>query len=82
MHSAPIGAEIFLQAGAFRSYGGAESLRTKLAELIGDIVRVQHSESDTLFRVRIGPIPDMAEALRLQALIANSDLGTPLIVRE
>lgn len=82
VHSAPIGAEIFLQAGAFRSYGGAESLRTKLAELIGDIVRVQHSEVDTLFRVRIGPIPDMAEALRLQALIANSDLGTPLIVRE
>lgn len=80
--SLPIGADIYLQAGAFRSYGGAESLRAKLTELIGDIVRVQHSEIDTLFRVRIGPIADMAEALRLQALIANSDFGTPLIVRE
>jgi rare lipoprotein A len=73
---------IFLQAGAFKSVSGAESLRRALVDLVGDVVSVQHSTTDTLFRVRIGPVPHMDEALRLQALIVNANFGLPLIVRE
>ncbi len=77
-----VGQAIFLQAGAFKNSSGAASLRNALADLVGDIVSVHHSVVDTLFRVRIGPVSHMDEALRLQALIVNANLGMPLIVRE
>ncbi len=76
------GGNIFLQAGAFKNAGGAESLRSALARIVGNIVNVQHNAADTLFRVRIGPVSRMEEALRLQALIVDANLGLPLIVQE
>lgn len=76
------GAHIFLQAGAFKNSSGAESLRSAIARVVGNIVNVHHNAADTLFRVRVGPVFHMDEALRLQALIADANLGLPLIVQE
>ncbi len=78
---------LWLQAGAFGNLESAEALRGRLDALIGertDAVRVQLKQgSDALTRVRVGPLPDLREASRLQALIMFSDLGgVPLIVRE
>jgi rare lipoprotein A len=72
----------YLQAGAFRQLSGAEQVRSALSPLVGGAVQIHRSAVDTLYRVRVGPIADLAEANRLQALIAANDHGTPLIVRE
>lgn len=76
------GAGIFLQAGAFSRRQGAEQLQADLNALIGGNVHIQHNPDDALFRVRIGPVAHMNEATRLQTLIATSQLGLPLIIRE
>lgn len=78
---------LWLQAGAFGNAESAEALRGRIDALIGersDDVRVKLQRgSDALTRVRVGPLPDLREASRLQALIMFSDLGgVPLIVRE
>jgi rare lipoprotein A len=75
-------AELFLQAGAFSRRQGAEQLHADLTALVGAGVHIDHNGDDALFRVRIGPIEHMGEATRLQALIATSQLGMPLIIRE
>jgi rare lipoprotein A len=76
------GTALYLQAGAFRSRSGAEQVRGALAALVGGGVHVQRSVVDDLYRVRVGPIASLAEANRLQALIADANHGVPLIVRE
>lgn len=78
---------IWLQAGAFGDPASAAALRIALLDVIGarpDGVGVRLEKgSDALTRVRIGPITDLAEADRLQALITVADVaGVPLIVRE
>lgn len=78
---------IWLQAGAFGNPEAAAALKQRLADVIGersDAARVQLMRgADALTRVRVGPLPDLIEASRLQALITFSDLGSvPLIVRE
>lgn len=81
------GGSIWLQAGAFGDPASAAALQIALQGVLGsreDGVGVQLLRGDdALTRVRIGPLPDLAEANRLQALITVSDLaGVPLIVRE
>lgn len=78
---------LWLQAGAFGNPDSAEALRGRLDAIIGeraDAVRVHLLRgADALTRVRVGPLPDLREASRLQALIMFSELGAmPLIVRE
>jgi rare lipoprotein A len=78
---------IWLQAGAFGDAGSAADLRDALAALLDArdepvAVRLDAGD-DALTRVRIGPLADLAEANRLQALITFADIaGVPLIVRE
>lgn len=78
---------IWLQAGAFGNPEAAAALKQRLVGLIGEradaaTVQLLRGE-DALTRVRVGPLPDLIEASRLQALITFSDLGgVPLIVRE
>ncbi len=74
--------QIFLQAGAFKDAAGAERLRTDLTELVGSSVYVQRLPNDGYYRVRIGPLAQMSEATRLQALIFGASHPKPLIVRE
>ncbi len=78
----PGSARIFLQAGAFSSSAGAERLQRDLRPVVGDDVHVQRRESDRWYRVRIGPLAEMSEALRLQALIVAAAFSKPLIVEE
>ncbi len=73
---------IFLQAGAFKDAAGAERLRSDLSELVGNGVYVQRLPNDRYYRVRIGPVAQMSEATRLQALIVSASHPKPLIVRE
>lgn len=78
---------IWLQAGAFGNPESAAALKQRLLGLIGEqaaAVGVQLLRgADALTRVRVGPLPDLIEASRLQALISRSDFGAvPLIVRD
>lgn len=78
---------IWLQAGAFGDPASAAALRIALLDVLGaqaDGVDVRLEKGvDALTRVRIGPIADLQEAGRLQALITVADVaGVPLIVRE
>ncbi|MCC5887441.1 MAG: septal ring lytic transglycosylase RlpA family protein [Gammaproteobacteria bacterium] len=78
---------IWLQAGAFGNPDSAAALKQRLADVIGersDAATVQLLRgADALTRVRVGPLPDLIEASRLQALITFANLGTvPLIVRD
>ena len=76
-------ARIFLQAGAFANSAGAERLQRDLRPVVGDDVHVQKPPSgDRWYRVRIGPLNAMSEALRLQALIVAAAFSKPLIVEE
>ena len=74
--------QIFLRAGAFKDAAGAERLRTDLTELVGSSVYIQRLPNDGYYRVRIGPLEQMSEATRLQALIFGASHRKPLIVRE
>jgi rare lipoprotein A len=78
---APVGEHIYLQAGAFTDRRGAERYRDQLARLIAADVHVHHNDSDRFYRVRVGPLPHMQEASRLQTLIATR-YERPLIVME
>lgn len=78
---------IWLQAGAFGNPDSAAALKQRLIGLIGDQAGAAGVQlmrgADALTRVRVGPLPDLIEASRLQALIAFSDFGdVPLIVRD
>lgn len=78
---------IWLQAGAFGNPEAAAALKKRLLGLIGERADAAGVEllrgADALTRVRVGPLPDLIEASRLQALISFSDLGgVPLIVRD
>ncbi len=75
-------ARIFLQAGAFANSAGAERLQRDLRPVVGDDVHVQSPSSDRWYRVRIGPLARMSEALRLQALIVAAAFSKPLIIEE
>ena len=80
--TADAASKIYLQAGAYRNRDGAERARSSLAALVGDLVQIDRGGDDGLFRVRVGPVASMAEASRLQGVLANARQGTPLIVRE
>ena len=74
--------QIFLQAGAFRDAAGAERLRSDLTAIVGAGVHVQRLSNDVYYHVRIGPVAQMSEATRLQALIVSAAHPKPLIIRE
>jgi rare lipoprotein A len=77
-----VGDALYLQAGAFRQRGGAERIQAELSRLVDAVVEIRRNAADALYRVRVGPIATMAEAIRLQAVIENASYPTPLIVRE
>ena len=59
----------YVQAGAFRSYGNALRLQSKLAS-VGEVVIVPATPETPIFRVRIGPYADAADAKGLLGAIA------------
>ena len=78
--------EQYLQVGAFSDLRAAEQLSAKLRDLTSRPVFIRSVESGAanqpLHRVRVGPIPDAAEAARIADTVVAADLGRPYTVRD
>ncbi len=77
-------AGLYLQIGAFASRDNAEQLRSRLAASDGlpPVVIQQGTNGDNapIFRVRLGPIPNVEEADRLTRRLNSLGVGTPRVV--
>ncbi len=72
---------LYLQAGAFVSRNNAQQLQKKLqAALQSQSIRAVYNPDKHLYRVRIGPLANVAEADRLAEQISQSGLAQPHIV--
>jgi len=73
---------LYLQLGAFLSRANAEHLRMRLMNNApADIEIVEgYQNQNTIYRVRLGPMKNVAEADALTQTIARLGLGTPLVV--
>jgi rare lipoprotein A len=81
---------IFLQAGAFSDPAAAQRLKSALVALLESAsgagarngIEVRNHARDGLFRVWIGPIAHVADAARIQDIVAAANFGRPIVVRE
>jgi rare lipoprotein A len=75
---------LYLQAGAFSDRLNAERLSQRLWPVAGKLVYVSPIVVDgtALYRVRIGPIPDVVKADQLTNRITAMDMEVPRIVLE
>ena len=76
--------EIFIQAGAFQMAANAEKLRSAIADVSRMPVRVLRTSHDgrTLYRVRLGPVPGVAEADLIVDTLGTLGFERPQIVVE
>jgi len=74
----------YLQVGAFADLAAAQRLIDKLQTMTSRPVFIRSVDADntTLHRVRIGPIPEVAEISRITELVVAADLGRPYTVRD
>lgn len=74
----------YLQVGAFADLAAAQRLIDKLRTMTSRPVFIRSVDADntTLHRVRIGPIPEVAEISRITDLVVAADLGRPYTVRD
>lgn len=76
--------QLYVQAGAFRSLTNAEHLKRRLQSHVQ--VKAALSEvsqgQENWFRVRIGPLPSIAEAERVAARLVALGIGNPRIVEQ
>lgn len=66
---------VFIQAGAFSSFDNAAAVRTQLASLAPTEIRPTEQQGQTLYRVRVGPFRNVAEAERV--LTRVREVGMP-----
>lgn len=84
--SAPIAGgrnpSLYLQLGAFLSRANAERLRVRLMNNAPAGIEIVegYQNQNAIYRVRLGPMKDVAEADKLTQTIARLGLGTPLVV--
>ncbi len=74
---------LYLQVGAFISRSNAEQLRQRLAhdDLPPVVIQEGHDNNHlTLYRVRVGPIPNVEEADQLAHRLGALGLGRPSVV--
>ena len=77
------GTNIYVQAGAFRSFANAEAVHQKLlAEGIRNVqVSSTYIDGSKFYRVRVGPLPDVSSAdASLQSVIGKGHAGAKLVV--
>lgn len=76
------GEPLYLQAGAFQAYANADRLRQRLREAHIQPVQIipGRSGTSTLYRVRVGPIPDPSEVERCYQRVVGLGLPEPLLV--
>ena len=75
----------YLQVGAYSKRGSAQEVAEQLQGLTRQPVRIEEvrsSQGQTLHRVRIGPLSDLAEVDMLKARVASANLGTPYTVSD
>ena len=75
----------YLQVGAYSMRGSAQEVAKQLQGLTRQPVRIEEvrsSQGQTLHRVRIGPLSDLAEVDMLKARVASANLGTPYTVSD
>jgi rare lipoprotein A len=78
-------ARLFVQAGAFRDWGNATALRTRLERSALGPVVIQPSQpgaNDTIYRVRIGPVTNVTEGDRIADALARDGVVDAVIVVE
>jgi rare lipoprotein A len=75
----PPGGGLWLQLGAFRQREGAQALQQQVQREQPDAA-VQVQEEGGLFRVRIGPFGNRADAAQAAARLRAQGLQTPLVV--
>ncbi|MDH4133722.1 MAG: septal ring lytic transglycosylase RlpA family protein [Gammaproteobacteria bacterium] len=75
---------LYLQAGAFTSRVNADALRDRLVDKGFTPVHVEPVDRDgtPLYRVRLGPVPNVEESDRLVARITAQGLPAPIVVVE
>lgn len=74
---------LYIQAGAFSSRYNAEQLKKKLDELLPRrTVQLAYLNSDKLYRVRIGPLPNVDEADKVAQTISDNGYPEPHVVIE
>lgn len=79
MRPAGVGSH-FVQVGAFSSRDGAESLRRRLNDLLGQPVLVEPTATrPVLWRVRVGPLADRAAAEQMRAQLAEHVGDTSIV---
>jgi cell division protein FtsN len=72
----------WIQAGSFRRYQDADRRKAELALLgLSSSIQAVNLEGQTWHRVRIGPLPDAAQAETTRRRLAESGIGA-LAVRE
>jgi cell division protein FtsN len=73
-------AAFYLQVGAFRDQSDAENVRAKLALLdVESSVSAKSSESDNLYRVRIGPFQSIESMNRMRSKLAENSIDVAVI---
>jgi len=75
---------IYLQVAALSSRTGAEALQKRLQQVITQPVRVSRveDETDALYRVRVGPLPNRSDALKVGELLAEASIERGHLVFE
>ena len=75
---------IFIQVGAFSNRGNADRLRARLNRNLQQRIRIQEAAGarGTIYRVQVGPLPDVAQADDVSLQLARIGLGDSHIVIE
>ncbi|MBI1423376.1 MAG: septal ring lytic transglycosylase RlpA family protein [Gammaproteobacteria bacterium] len=74
---------LYIQAGAFASRYNAEQFKKKLDVLLPkQTVQMAYLNSDKLYRVRVGPLPNVDEADKVAQTISNNGYPEPHVVIE
>lgn len=69
--------DVYLQVGAFRNKANAERLKQRLTVCLHTPVNIAHPSSDTqLYRVKVGPIKDMATADNITRQLKNLGISS------
>ncbi len=74
-------AERYVQVGAFDDSTNAERLRTRISSILGARVRIHAvTGTKTIYRVRVGPVRDEADAQRIEDQLMANGITERLVV--
>ena len=73
---------IYMKIGAFRSHANAESLAARIQRVTDKPIQIKSVELDNapIYKVQIGPLPNVEYLDQLFAALQHEHLGTPMTV--